>query len=1217
MMMKNLFFLFFMFGIHAVNAQTFSGAGGAIPGTSTTQTCFPVTVTGIGVIDAVTIGLAQVCINITHPNDDELEIVLRSPDGTIIPLSIQNGGTGNNYTGTCFTATATQSIKFGTAPFSGSFFPEGHLGAVNNGQNANGVWNLCVQDRRTAGNAGSLTNFSITFSNAPAPLPPAFPPCATTLPGTSSCANATTICDFSGLCGNTSGTTVQDWAGSGLNSCFGIENNSFVKFIASASTASFSVWVPTNTIAGNYNLGGIQMLFFSGTCNSGAVTTYGCYPHIYPYSAPGVPLVSVVAASGLTPGNTYYLMIDGFNGDKCTFTIEALSGVSFLNISPAAPIICQGQNVSLTASGGDGSYSWSPAATLSASTGTTVTATPASTTTYTVASTGVGSCAITKDVTVTVNLAPVISTQPSLVVQNVCLNGVTTSLNVAGIPGSGTISGYQWYSNITASTTGGTLIPGATMANYIPLSTATGTFYYYCIITNSNSCAVTSTVSAAININAAVVAPTATVTQQPTCALQTGTILVTAPTAANIQYSIGGAYQSSGTFTGLVPNNYNVTAQNIVTGCTSIVSFLTVNAIPVAPATPTASVTVQPSCALPGGTIVVTAPAGANIQYSIGGAYQNSGTFTGLAANIYNVTVKDVVTGCISSVLTLTVNAAPGAPATPTATVTVQPTCTTTTGTINITAPVAANIQYSLGGAYQVSGTFTGLAPNTYNVTAQDMVTGCISAVLVLTVNAVPVGPATPTATVTVQPSCIVSTGTIMVTAPSGAGIQYSIGGAYQSSGTFTGLTPNTYNVTAKDNLTGCISTVLTLTVNAVPLAPAAPTATVTVQPTCIVATGTIVVIAPTGANIQYSIGAAYQSSGTFSGLAANTYNVTVKDIITGCISPATALTVNPVAGAPAAPTVSLTIQPTCAIPTGTITVTAPTGTSIQYSIGTAYQSSGIFTGLAPNTYTVTAKDINTGCISTGSSVIVNAVPGLPSAPVTNSVSRCGPGIVDLTATGTGTLTWYTDIALANQVASGTNFSPAVNNTTTYYVIATNNNCSSASSTVSATVNALPAPNLGNDKSICTGENVVLNPGVFSSYLWQDNSTGPVFTAMLSNTYTVTVTNSLGCKNTASVKVNVFSDCNDIYFPSAFTPNADFINNDFGPLPLRGLSLVKDYKLSVFNRYGQVVFESSDPCKKWAGRFLGVITTGNYTWIAAYTFKGIKKVKKGNIILLK
>lgn len=1275
---------------------TFSGAAAAIPGTSTTQKCFPVTVSGVGPINDVTLGLASVCLNLTHPNDDELEIVLTAPDGTVVPLSIQNGGTGNNYNGTCFTATATQSIKFGTAPFAGTYLPEGHLGAVNNGQNANAVWNLCIQDRRTAGNAGSLTSYSLTFSPTPAPLPPALPACAYTLPGTSSCSNATSVCDFNGLCGTTSGTTVQDWAGSGLNGCFGLENNSFIKFIASGTTASFSVWVPTNTIAGNYNLGGIQMLFFSGTCNSGAVTTYGCYPHIFPYSAPGSPVVSVVSASGLTAGNTYYLMIDGFNSDHCTFTIAAISGVSFLNISPAAATICEGGNVTLTASGGNGLFSWSPAATLSASSGATVTATPTSTTTYTVSSTGLGSCAITKNVTVTVNTAPVINTQPASSVQNVCLNGTATTLNIGATAGSGSISGYQWYSNTTASNTGGILIPGATSATYTPPATPIGTHYYYCVITNSNTCKTTSAVSGAVIINPAIASPTAGTTSQPTCTTPTGTITITAPTGANIQYSVGGSYQASGTFTGLAPNTYNVTAMDIVTGCTSVAVIVTVNPVPAAPsiptasvtlqptcsvptgtititapagpnlqysiggiyqssgiftglapntytitvkdivtgcvsaslpltvnnlpgapATATASVTVQPTCASPTGTIVITAPTGANIQYSIGGTYQASGIFTGLAANTYNITVKDIVTGCISTAMQLTINPPPGAPATPTASVTVQPICTTPTGTIVITAPTGANIQYSIGGVYQASGTFTGLAPNTYSITAKDMVTGCVSSVLSLTVNPVSAGPPLPTASVTVQPTCTTPTGTIVIMAPSGVNIQYSIGGAFQASGTFTTLAPNTYSVTVKDLLTGCISPVLSLTVNPVPAAPALPTASVTVQPTCSTPTGTITVTAPTGANLQYSIGGTYQASAIFTGLVPNTYNVTVKDIATGCMSPSLPLTVNVVPGAPAAPTASVTVQPTCAVPSGTIDITAPAGANIQYSIGGTFQASGTFTGLAPNTYTVTVKDIASGCISPGTILIVNAVPGLPSPPVTTPGTSCGTGTVTLTANGTGTLTWYSDAALTNQVATGASFNPVINSTTTYYVTATNNNCTSSATSVIATVNAIPLPDLGSDKSICQGDKLILNPGTFNSYLWQDNSILPTYNVTVSGTYTVAVKNTVGCQNTASVTISVLNDCDDIYFPAAFTPNGDNRNDEFGPLPLSSLPMVTNYELVVYNRYGQLVFHSKDPYKKWSGKFLEKIIAGNYAWYATYNFRGFSKVSKGNIMIIR
>src|SRR5690606_40255124 len=136
--------------------------------------------------------------------------------------------------------------------------------------------------------------------------------------------------------------------------------------------------------------------------------------------------------------------------------------------------------------------------------------------------------------------------------------------------------------------------------------------------------------------------------------------------------------------------------------------------------------------------------------------------------------------------------------------------------------------------------------------------------------------------------------------------------------------------------------------VAAVPEAPAQAVVT-TVQPTCAVPSGTITVTAPIGAGLEYSInGVDYQASTIFSGLSANTYNVTVRNSSdTTCVSTATSATINAVPDAPAQAVVT-TVQPTCAVPSGTITVTAPIGAGLEYSInGVDYQASTIFAGLS------------------------------------------------------------------------------------------------------------------------------------------------------------------------------------------------------------------------------------------------------------------------------
>ena len=83
-------------------------------------------------------------------------------------------------------------------------------------------------------------------------------------------------------------------------------------------------------------------------------------------------------------------------------------------------------------------------------------------------------------------------------------------------------------------------------------------------------------------------------------------------------------------------------------------------------------------------------------------------------------------------------------------------------------------------------------------------------------------------------------------------------------------------------------------------------------------------------------------------------------------------VTVNPL---PAAPTIGTVVQPTCTVSTGTITVTAPTGAGITYSIdGSDYtNTTGIFTNISEGVYTVTAKSA-LGCISPGTIVTIAKV---------------------------------------------------------------------------------------------------------------------------------------------------------------------------------------------------------------------------------------------------
>ena len=156
-------------------------------------------------------------------------------------------------------------------------------------------------------------------------------------------------------------------------------------------------------------------------------------------------------------------------------------------------------------------------------------------------------------------------------------------------------------------------------------------------------------------------------------------------------------------------------------------------------------------------------------------------------------------------------------------------------------------------------------------------------------------------------------------------------------------------------------------------------------------------------------------------------------------------------------------------------------------------------------------------------------------------------------------------------------------------------------------------PDLGPTQEICTGETIVLSPGNFSSYLWQDNSTAPQLEVSQPGTYAVSVTNSCG---TAMSAVQITGKVCNSYFPTAFTPNNDGRNDVFKMLNAHG---IKNYDLRIFNRWGQLVFHTNDVTKGWNGSY-GAYVQGSavFVWIASgVEATGKKFMRKGTVTLIR
>lgn len=109
-----------------------------------------------------TISDVNVRLNILHTYDQDLTITLIHPDGTRIELSSRNGGSNDNYTNTVFDQQAGTSIISGSAPFTGTYRPEGNLDILNN-KSSSGSWTLEITDSYSI-DGGSLESWSLDIS---------------------------------------------------------------------------------------------------------------------------------------------------------------------------------------------------------------------------------------------------------------------------------------------------------------------------------------------------------------------------------------------------------------------------------------------------------------------------------------------------------------------------------------------------------------------------------------------------------------------------------------------------------------------------------------------------------------------------------------------------------------------------------------------------------------------------------------------------------------------------------------------------------------------------------------------------------------------------------------------------------------------------------------------------------------------------------------------
>jgi len=114
--------------------------------------------------------------------------------------------------------------------------------------------------------------------------------------------------------------------------------------------------------------------------------------------------------------------------------------------------------------------------------------------------------------------------------------------------------------------------------------------------------------------------------------------------------------------------------------------------------------------------------------------------------------------------------------------------------------------------------------------------------------------------------------------------------------------------------------------------------------------------------------------------------------------------------------------------------------------------------------------------------------------------------------------------------------------------------------------------------------------------------------------YCVTASNAAGCVDSACTYVVVDVQCGELFIPTAFSPNNDG-ENDL--LYVMG-SCIEDLNFAIFDRWGEKVFETSDPSIGWDGSFKGkALDAAVFVYYLKATVKGVDVDKHGNITLVK
>lgn len=459
--------------------------------------------------------------------------------------------------------------------------------------------------------------------------------------------------------------------------------------------------------------------------------------------------------------------------------------------------------------------------------------------------------------------------------------------------------------------------------------------------------------------------------------------------------------------------------------------------------------------------------------------------------------------------------------------------------------------------------------------------------------------------------------------------VEFSVNGSgWQPDSNFYNLPVGAYIVRIRD-ATGCIDS---LVININQAFPDLIISNVAATPaSCSGDPDGSIVITASGGNgpYLYSLDGINFQPGNLFNIAGGNYTVTIKDN-NGCTATQNiSIPLNNIVVVDAGADTSICEGTSYLIPA------VSNGDGFAWSPASGLSNAGILnpvaTPVSTSWYYLTATK---GICSKTDSIRITVRP----APIANAgpdVDICFGQTIQLNGSGGLTYQWSPGTYFLTSTAIPAPRVKPISDITYSLIVKDGFNCQSLSAD-DVTITVTPAVRIfaGNDTVIAINEPLQLNAvelgtaGVIS-YNWSpgiylDNAgiaspkalfTSPVSTSPYEYVYIVTGTTADGCEGSDDIRIKVYRGP-EIYVPSGFTPDNDGRNDLLKAFPVG----IKEFHFfRVFNRWGQMIFNTNDPSKGWDGRIKGLDQpTGAYVWIAeAIDYKGNRINRKGTFILIR